>query len=104
MAANNVTAIGTCPLLLLRLQKFAYTVISDMFQVFYHAHTISFAVSRIEGFQIIAGKILALKTVFYFSLQGQQAWLSDKRTFFIADAASAAIGYPDTFCFQFVFQ
>lgn len=71
MTAYRLAAFRAFPLLLLRFQKPVYTMIPNIFQVFYHAHMIFFLISLIKRFQIFAREAIALIAEPYFSLSYQ---------------------------------
>jgi len=61
VTADHFTALRAAPFSLFLLEKFFHAGCSDQFEIFDHAHVVFSPVTLIDGFQPLAGIVLALE-------------------------------------------
>ena len=69
MAANHFSAVRALPPFCLLSEKVLHPMLFDEIQIFYHAHSVAGFVPVVKGFQPVAWKAIALKTVSHLAIQ-----------------------------------
>ena len=102
MTAYYSTTIRASPLLPLFFKEFIDAFVSDVFQVFNHAHVVFGSVTLIESFKSAAGEILAFITEPYKSSPNQVAMFSHENTVLAAWQATGTVSLLESFLVQVI--
>jgi hypothetical protein len=97
VAAYYSATIGTLPLLLLFLEEFINTFISDMLQVLDHTHMVFSSVTLVEGLKPAAGEALTFIAETHKSLPNEVAMMSHKSAVLAAWYATGAVSPLEPF-------
>ena len=100
MAAYYSVTIRASPLFLFFLKEFINTFVSDVFQVFNHAHMVFGSVTLIECFEPAAGEILAFITEPYQSFPNQAAMVTHENAVLATWQATGAVSPLEPFLVQ----
>jgi hypothetical protein len=68
MYTNSAAAFGTGPSRLFTFNKFSYSPLSYVVEIFNHAHTVFGSISFVQVLHTVARKLVALKTIFRFTI------------------------------------
>jgi len=103
MAAYYSVTIRALPLLLFFFKEFINTFVSDVFQVFNHAHMVFGSVTLIECFKPAAGEVLAFITEPYQSFPNQAAMLTHENAVLATWQATGAVSLLESSLVQVIF-
>lgn len=96
MARYYPTAPGTFPSLLFLFKELLDAILLDEFEVLDHTHPVMSSVAFIDMAEPLAGKIIALVTVFNLAISEQIASLFQKSTFLISWPAVGTVRHSDS--------
>lgn len=89
MYANDAAAIRASVLLALTCQKLVHALSSQFFEVFYHTHSVAFAVPPVYAIKVLAGHLIAFKAVLHFVFCKFLAFSLDETVFASRETACA---------------
>jgi len=90
------TAPRAFPFVLFLFKEFLDAILFDEFEVLNHTHPVMSSVAFIDMAEPLAGKIIALVTVFNLAISEQITFLFQKSTFFISWPATGTVRHSDS--------
>jgi hypothetical protein len=93
---------GAFPLLLLPFEQFPNTILLNELKVLDHAHPIASSVALVDIAELLAGKIIALITVFHLAIGEQITSLFEEGTILISGSATDTIRDSDSLVLDIV--
>ena len=104
MARYYPAAPGAFPFVLFLFKEFLDAILFDKFEVVDHTHPVMSSVAFIDMAEPLAGKIIALVTVFNLAISEQIASLFEEGTVLISWPATGTVRHSDSLASYVMFE
>ena len=104
MARYCPPALRAFPFVLFLFKEFLDAILFDKFEVLDHTHAVLFSVAFIDMAEPLAGKIIALVTIFNLAISEQIASLFEEGAVFISCPATGTVRHSDSLASYIMFE